>query len=321
MSRIPLRYLFAGLLLLGGSVLVFTGFGRLREFFPLLSGVGLQWIVLAVGLQLATYACLAMVWRLSLKSGNSRLSFRTLFLISVGKLFADQAVPSGGISGIAFFIRALRRRGIERALCTGVMLVSILSFYGAYFIAAGAAVLQLSLHHELQRWIVVASAMFLVLSAAVPLGILRLQSVGPGRFPRFLRRFPAVAEFIDLYGAAPESMVRNGRLLMQSTFWQLSIFLLDGATLWAMLQAVGHPLGFAPAFACFVMASVTAMLSLLPLGIGSFEAASTALLVMHGFPLEAALAATLLLRGFILWIPLVPGLWLTRREFGGAPHA
>ena len=31
-------------------------------------------------------------------------------------------------------------------------------------------------------------------------------------------------------------------------------------------------------------------------------------------PLEAALTATLLLRGLTFWLPMVPGLWLTRRE-------
>jgi hypothetical protein len=33
-------------------------------------------------------------------------------------------------------------------------------------------------------------------------------------------------------------------------------------------------------------------------------------------PIEAALAATLLLRGFTFWIPMLPGIWLARREIG-----
>jgi hypothetical protein len=38
------------------------------------------------------------------------------------------------------------------------------------------------------------------------------------------------------------------------------------------------------------------------------------LLRVLAVPLEAALAATLLLRGLTLWLPMVPGLWLARRE-------
>jgi len=33
-----------------------------------------------------------------------------------------------------------------------------------------------------------------------------------------------------------------------------------------------------------------------------------------GVEVEAALAATLLLRGLTFWLPMVPGLWLARRE-------
>ena len=67
------------------------------------------------------------------------------------------------------------------------------------------------------------------------------------------------------------------------------------------------------AFPCFVLASIVAMLSLIPLGLGSFEAACVGLLVMLGIRLETALAATLLFRGFTLWLPMIPGLVLTRR--------
>jgi magnesium-transporting ATPase (P-type) len=50
------------------------------------------------------------------------------------------------------------------------------------------------------------------------------------------------------------------------------------------------------------------------LGLGTFEAACVAMLRTLGVPLEAALTATLLLRGFTLWLPVLPGLLLARRE-------
>ena len=81
-----------------------------------------------------------------------------------------------------------------------------------------------------------------------------------------------------------------------------------------MLRAVGSPTGFAPAFACFLIASVFATLMVVPGGLGTFEGASVAMLHLFGVPLAAALAATLLLRGFTFWLPMLPGLWLARRE-------
>jgi glycosyltransferase 2 family protein len=52
----------------------------------------------------------------------------------------------------------------------------------------------------------------------------------------------------------------------------------------------------------------------IPLGLGTFEAACVGMLSLLGVAIEAALAATLLLRGLTFWLPMVPGLWLARRE-------
>lgn len=316
MKTPSLRLLFAGSLLAGGLLLALTRLGELERFVLLLVHLEPAWIAASLLLQAATYFSLAMVWRSALVAGGSSSPLGPLLPIAVGKLFADQALPTGGISGIAFFISALKNRGVEARLCMGAMIVTILSYYGAYAAAAALSIVELALRQEIQRWIMVASAMFLVIAAAIPIAVLRLQQVGVERLPSWLRRRPVVAGFLDLYRDAPSGMVRNPALLMQATIWQFTIFVLDGATLWALLKALGHEVSPMAAFACFVVASMAAVVTLLPMGLGSFEAASTALLLLNAVPLETALAATLLLRGFTLWLPLLPGLWLVKRELG-----
>jgi len=59
---------------------------------------------------------------------------------------------------------------------------------------------------------------------------------------------------------------------------------------------------------------MVATFGLVPLGLGTFEATCVAMLRTLGVLLEAALTATLLLRGFTLWLPMLPGLLLARRE-------
>ena len=62
------------------------------------------------------------------------------------------------------------------------------------------------------------------------------------------------------------------------------------------------------------VASVVASLAWVPGGLGTFEGTCVAMLHVHGVNLEAALAAVLLLRGFSFWLPMLPGLWIARRE-------
>jgi uncharacterized protein (TIRG00374 family) len=95
---------------------------------------------------------------------------------------------------------------------------------------------------------------------------------------------------------------------------ELVIFLVDATTLYVLLFAVGVDCNPLIVFASFMAASVVAMIGLVPGGMGTFEGTCVAMLHAHGISLEAALACTLLLRGFTFWLPMLPGLWLARRE-------
>jgi uncharacterized membrane protein YbhN (UPF0104 family) len=83
------------------------------------------------------------------------------------------------------------------------------------------------------------------------------------------------------------------------------------------LVAIAIP---ALALIAFIMASIVVTLGPIPRGLGSFEATGIAMLTLLGVPLEAAVAGILLLRGLTLWIPLVPGLVLTRHDMVRRPR-
>jgi len=98
-------------------------------------------------------------------------------------------------------------------------------------------------------------------------------------------------------------MLHNPRLIIEVIALQSSIFLLDAATLWCTGEAVGLNVDVGSTFMSFILASVVATLSPIPLGLGSFEGTCTGLLHLMGGGLEASLAATLILRGLTLWLP------------------
>jgi hypothetical protein len=95
------------------------------------------------------------------------------------------------------------------------------------------------------------------------------------------------------------------------------VFVLDALTFWVIFRSLGAAVNFMTAFVAFVMASVVATISFVPLGLGTFEASAVAILSLLGVGIEAALAATLLLRGLTFWLPMLPGVWLAHREMRG----
>jgi uncharacterized protein (TIRG00374 family) len=169
------------------------------------------------------------------------------------------------------------------------------------------------LSRDLSRVILSLAALFAVMAGGIPLTVLWL-SRRARRPPRWARRIPRLESTLREIGRAPSRLVRSPALLLEGSALQLCIFLLDAATLWCMLHAVGYHASPTAIFASFVLSQAAATVILTPGGLGSFEAASVGLLTLFDVPMATALTATLLLRGFTYWLPMLPGLWLSRRE-------
>lgn len=307
-----------GVLLLAGLVLVVAHLGELEHFARLAESAEPGWLAAALAAQLATYVAVATVWHLALERGGRRMPVRALLTLGLAKLFSDQALPSAGISGTAFALAALHRRGVAAELAMAVMLTSLVSYYGAALVMDGVGVLVLWAAHELHPWMIVIALVFALVAAALPGGILLAKNWSEERLARWSRSLRAVAPMLRAFAAAPTTLLRNPAVVLGSALLHGAVFLLDAATLWLMLQALGHPAGFLHCLAAFMMASMAGTIGLIPLGLGTFETTCVATLAVLGYPLEPALAATLLLRGFTMWLPMLPGLWLVRREAGSA---
>lgn len=306
------KWLF-GVLVLSGVVVVVVNAGEIGRFTALLRQTRPIWLLAAVVLQLGTYLSIAAAWYVILREAGCGTSFLALVPLSVAKLFSDQAMPSGGLSGVAFFITALRHRGVSRPQCMATLLVSVVTSYVAYIPIALTAALLLCSYHRIPAWLLTVTATFLLVVMAMLAAIFWLRYWGRLHTPSLLRRIPILRRSLRALAAAPGDLLRNPVVLMSATLLQAAIILLDAATLWVMLEAVGQPVSFFAAFPAFVLALMTATIAPIPIGLGAFEGTCVALLRMFGVSLEAALTSTLLLRGFSTWLPMLPGMWLARR--------
>ncbi len=308
-----IRTWFIGLLLLAGSIFLLTHFTELEHFAQLVRQAEPAWLVLALLLQAATYVSVAGVWYLALKRAEMRHSLLSLIPLGVAKLFSDQVMPSAGMSGTAFFIAALNRRGVPAHFCMAILLLSLVSYYGAYLLVAFASILLLWFYHAIHVWIIAVVVVFCLVAVGIPAGALLLRSLGKKELPAPLLRIPGLSKLMSDIATAPRELLRSPALVISTTLLHGSVFVLDAATLWVMLQVVGVNVSFAVAFPSFVLASMVATLGPIPLGLGTFEVTCVSVLGALGVGIEAALTATLLLRGFTMWMPMLPGMWLARR--------
>jgi uncharacterized membrane protein YbhN (UPF0104 family) len=295
-------------------ILVVLHFGSLEKTLALARSAHPAWLTLALVAQAATYVAAALVWRQTLlKAGHGR-SLRTLVPLGIAKLFTDQVLPSGGISGTTLVVSGLIRRRVPSEVAMAAMLVGLVSYDIAYLIVVFASVLILWLYGHASITLFLGAVAFTAVMIAIPAGVLGLRRWGSRPWIAWAAGLLGLSTMFRALAKAPTDLLRSPALLIQTTVLQLAIFLLDAATLWLAFFAIGEVPPFWVVFVGFIIASMAATMGPIPVGLGTFEASSVAVLSLLGVSLEAALAGTLLLRALTFWLPMLPGIWLARRE-------
>lgn len=302
------------LLLIAGVVVAVLHWGDVKQFAYLVAHAKPLWLVAAAAAQLLTYVALAIEWALVLRAADCRAPFGKLLGLTVSKHFADQMVPTAGMSGNVVVVDRLQAIGAPRPVALATLIMTIIAYYASYGVASLLALVLLWVHGH-SSWVVVGLiGASLALSVAVPALALWLQRKGAKAIPRWLRRMRTVCELFDMIREAPTSLVRDWPLIGKMVLLNGAVFALDGLTMQWCLFALGLDVRFSAAFSAFILASIVVTLGPIPMGLGSFEAVSIGTLRAMGVPFEAAFSATLLFRGYTLWLPLIPGMIATRRQ-------
>lgn len=285
-----------------------------ERFLHLFLSARPSWILLGFCLQIGTYYTQALVWRTGLGASESRMKVNKLARLSLAQLFINQALPSASISGAFFMMKVLEQRGIPRKTVSYTLGLSVVSYVLAYVSAVLFVFLKVGVPSDAGIWI-------LALLSCLGLVLLILWKNRPS-IPSFLNRF----QNTFLLKSVPLGPMRkllealdprrlSGFMLFRATLLQILIFLLDFLSLWSMARALGVNPNLGPIFTAYTIACVARTVSFLPGGIGIFEAAAIASLHSAGMAISTAVAATLLYRGLSFWLPMIPGVFLVRKEF------
>jgi uncharacterized protein (TIRG00374 family) len=306
------RWLLAALIV-GAVIVGALHWGDVKKFAELTARAEPGWLAGALLLQISTYVSLSAQWWLVLRKAGSGKSMLKLMPLTITKLFADQVVPTAGVSGNVLLVDRLKAIGVPREHAVAAIILAIIAYYLSYAVGTLIAVAMLAVRGKLSLLLVGLAALLLAVATAIPAAILWLRDKGDDALPGWLRRRESVREMFELVGDAPRELVRDKGLIVQLSLLNFAVFVADAATLLFCLFALGQRAPFDAAFVAFTMAAIVTLLGAVPLGLGSFEATSIASLRLMGVPFEAALSATLLYRGFALWLPLGLGAILMRK--------
>ncbi len=290
-----------------------------ESFIRLLSQAEPLWLLGALGLQVLTYTAQGQIFRVVLKAGAKQLSLWEAGKLSLMKLFVDQALPSSGISGAFAVVTSFMRLGFARPVVLACLVLDLSGYFLAYGLSVGVALLVVMFQGHATAAVITLCLVFVAVSLALAVLVPRLAGNTDlaGRVPG--KRFAIVRKSISLLTGADKQLVHSRRLLWRITLLELAIIVLDSATLWVLVRALGVSAAPVGLFAGFMLASVLRSIGIVPGGLGAFEAAAVVTLHWVGVDIAVALSATLLFRGLTFWLPMLPGLWLARRGWRSTP--
>ena len=306
------RRWLVGALVLIGVVSVTLHFTESSELLTLARDAQTARLGLAAVLQCGTYALEGALWRGITCRAGCPLTFLQSMQLSIGKFFVDQAIPTGGVSGSIMAASALNRRGVSRSVVAAAVVVERVAFLVAYALALTAAMSMWRGMGGSNQYVFTAGAAFASCSAVVAAGMLM---IGGGRWqpPRWTTRVKPVHDLLHWVRQGDAQIIRNTRNLGYATALQLGVVALDACTMLLVVQSLNARVDVGGVFVSFMVSSLFRTLSLVPGGLGTFEASSTMTLRLAGADTAIAVSATLLFRGLSYWLPMLPGFWCARR--------
>ena len=246
--------------------------------------------------------------------------------LATAGLFLNTVAKSGGMGGLAIFLREAGERGWPRGrVITGYVLGHVLG-QAAFAATLVVALVVVVMDGKLNRGEVFATAVFAVyLAGQVAVGVtaarsrsaLRTLYALPGRakarvrtwFGREAGTASDSTEAADELYAAVSWLRDDLRVIGPPVLHALIVEVIGVATVWAVLLSLGTGSGLDVALVAYSIGVLFSIVGVLPAGLGFAEASLGAVFVSFGVPAATAAAAVIIYRLFEVWIPFLAGAW------------
>lgn len=320
-----MRRVITALILLLAVWFTWSQWDEVQQVFASLQRGDLLWLALAIVVQLMWLVNTALTYRAIYRLLGMSASLKELFPLVVTSNFVNVATPSGGMGGLAVFIRDARRhqRSTARVTIAGVLFILFDYFGFLCVLALGLAVLFRRNHLNVAE----ITAAFILFMVAVALAVILLLGI---RAPQMLERvlrwcarainhllFPFLRRPYLSEARAHDFAIEAAEGLHElRTDWREyalpAAFSLTGKALLITILFLTF-LAFNQAFsvgtliAGFSMAFLFMIVSPTPAGVGFVETVMPAALSALGVPAGAALIIALAYRGLTFWLPFLYG--------------
>jgi len=283
------------------------------KHLDLLAKLNAGWLIAGVVLEAGSFLCYALLTRTLLPSGGPGLS--RLIRIVFSTTAISHVIPGGAVGSAGLGYRLLTAEGVDgpdvgfvlatEAVGSAVVLNALL------WLALLVSIPLAGLHP-----VYVAVALLGVLGLFAATALVYTFTRGEERSVRVVRglgrRIPRVGadrleRIVRQVGDSVGDLWHDRPTFRRALLWAALNWLLDAASLWSFLAALGRFVDPFELFAAYGIANVLAAIPITPGGLGIIEASAGALLVSFGVPGSITTYGVLGWRLVNYWLPIPIG--------------
>lgn len=291
-------------------------------------------LLLLIPLQIVNYHAQTKLYQSMFLIVQEKLRYRSLYRLALELNFVNNVFPSGGVSGFSYFsLRLKSGAGVSGAKATIIQLMKYVMMFVSFQVLLGLGLIMLSFSGRVNG-VVILVASSLVTLLAISTMLLGFVVGSKRRIQWFLTRLTKVAnriihivrpkypETINISKAQTvftelhenyKILQRQPKNLVRPLFYSLLANTVEVLSIYVVYIAFGSWVNPGAVIIGYAIANVAGLVSVLPGGVGIYEALMTAVLAASGVPAGVSLPVTVMYRVLSMAIQLPPGFILYNR--------
>jgi uncharacterized protein (TIRG00374 family) len=316
-------------------LLVYAIRHQLVDTFKNLAHVHAWALLLMIPIELINYHAQTKLYQRLFAMVGSKLSYSYLYKMSLELNFVNHVFPSGGVTGISYFGMRLRHDGtVTAGRATLIQVMKLAMTFLSFEVLIIFGLISLAIVGRANNITILVASW---LSAALLFGTIGFAYL-VGSQQRINSFFTALTRALNriihfVVPGNPEAInvdrarqlfddfhdnyqqIRNNHLQLKAPFWYaLLANVTEVAALYVVYIAFGHTVNIGAVILAYAVANFAGLVSVLPGGVGVYEALMTAVLVSAGVPAAISLPVTVMYRVVNTAIQLPPGYYLYHRN-------
>jgi len=308
-------------------VLVYAVRHQLVDTLENLKKVHVWALLLLIPIQWINYDAQARLYRGLFQLVGNKLSYKFLFKASLELNFVNSVFPSGGVSGISYFGVRMRNKDITGGKATLVQIMKLMLLFlsfeillilGLLFMAIGGRVnsLVILVMSSVSTLLVVGTIAFVMIIGhqrrinatftAITKALNWIIHIVRPRHPEAINIAKARIAVEELHNNY-KVIETHYRELKWPFFWAFIANLVEVLAVYVVYIAFGNWVNLGSVILAYSIANFAGLVSVLPGGVGIYEALMTAVLVAAGVPAAASIPVTVMYRILNMLIQLPPG--------------